>query len=305
MSLAEMDDGELAREGGVKGRLLFGDHTKSGVTARWHDFICIRPVDRSTSFRASTMEICVNFTGNGTVLSRSQPWQVMPQTIAHYVTRRTNGSCLRAAEERHMFLAIEVTRTWLKGVIGENADDASRPIQRFLARERCLEVLHTPMPPAMRRLSEEIVNPPLDGSGALLWYQGKILEVVAHAAFAPEKELFCQRHKRLARERVEAVRSALARDLEHPPSLTALGRECGCSPCYLSRIFSEETGMTISRYLRNLRLEAAADLLRTGRHNVTEAAMIVGYSSLSHFGKAFTEYFGTCPCLFPLRARRR
>ena len=178
MSLAEMDDGELAREGGVKGRLLFGDHTKSGVTARWHDFICIRPVDRSTSFRASTMEICVNFTGNGTVLSRSQPWQVMPQTIAHYVTRRTNGSCLRAAEERHMFLAIEVTRTWLKGVIGENADDASRPIQRFLARERCLEVLHTPMPPAMRRLSEEIVNPPLDGSGALLWYQGKILEVV-------------------------------------------------------------------------------------------------------------------------------
>ena len=187
MSLAEMDDGELAREGGVKGRLLFGDHTKSGVTARWHDFICIRPVDRSTSFRASTMEICVNFTGNGTVLSRSQPWQVMPQTIAHYVTRRTNGSCLRAAEERHMFLAIEVTRTWLKGVIGENADDASRPIQRFLARERCLEVLHTPMPPAMRRLSEEIVNPPLDGSGALLWYQGKILEVVAHAAFAPRK----------------------------------------------------------------------------------------------------------------------
>ena len=61
--------------------------------------------------------------------------------------------------------------------------------------------------------------------------------------------------------------------------------------------------MTISRYLRNLRLERAAELLRSGRSNVTEAAMAVGYSSLSHFSKAFAEMFGVCPCAFPLHRK--
>ena len=49
------------------------------------------------------------------------------------------------------------------------------------------------------------------------------------------------------------------------------------------------TGLTISRYLRNLRLERAAELLHSGRSNVTEAALVVGFSSLSHFSKAFAQ----------------
>ena len=42
-----------------------------------------------------------------------------------------------------------------------------------------------------------------------------------------------------------------------------------------------------------------AELLRTGRYNVTEAATEVGYSSLSHFSKAFCETIGCCPVLYP------
>jgi AraC-like DNA-binding protein len=61
--------------------------------------------------------------------------------------------------------------------------------------------------------------------------------------------------------------------------------------------------MTISRYLGNLRLERAAELLRSGRLNVTEAATAVGYSSLSHFSKAFAEMFGVSPCVFPLNRK--
>jgi AraC-like DNA-binding protein len=56
-------------------------------------------------------------------------------------------------------------------------------------------------------------------------------------------------------------------------------------------------------FLRNLRLERAAELLRSGRSNVTEAAIAVGYSSLSHFSKAFAEMFGVCRCVFPLNRR--
>jgi len=70
---------------------------------------------------------------------------------------------------------------------------------------------------------------------------------------------------------------------------------------YLSRIFSQEMGRGIFQYLRALRLERAADLLREGKMNVTQAALAVGYSSPSHFSTAFHEAYGCCPGLYPLR----
>ena len=39
-----------------------------------------------------------------------------------------------------------------------------------------------------------------------------------------------------------------------------------------------------------------------GKYNVTEAAMEVGYSSLSHFSQSFCETMGRCPGLYPLKA---
>ena len=92
----------------------------------------------------------------------------------------------------------------------------------------------------------------------------------------------------------------LRRDPTNPPTLEQLGREAGCSPFYLSRTFSKETGQTIPQYLRQLRLERASGLLKQGRMNVTEVALAVGYSSLSHFSQAFHQQFGCCPGLYPM-----
>ena len=93
----------------------------------------------------------------------------------------------------------------------------------------------------------------------------------------------------------------LQADDHWPPGLEDLGRSVGCSPFHLSRTFSAATGLTIPQYVRQLRMERAAELLRSGRFNVTEAALEVGYSSLSHFSQAFHETFGCCPGLYPLR----
>jgi len=97
------------------------------------------------------------------------------------------------------------------------------------------------------------------------------------------------------------VVSILRGRLAEPPSLLEIGREIGCSPFHLSRTFSQEMRMTIPQYLRKLRMERAAELLRDGRHNVTEAALEVGYSSLSHFSLAFCQTMGCCPGLYPLK----
>jgi AraC-like DNA-binding protein len=134
-----------------------------------------------------------------------------------------------------------------------------------------------------------------------LWYQAKTLELLSQVLFQPEptQEFFCQRQKRVARERIERTTAILRSHLAEPPDIETLGAQVGCSSFYLSRLFSKEMGMTIPQYLRQIRMERAADLLLGGRHNVTETAMEVGYSSLSHFSKAFCTTIGCCPALFP------
>src|SRR5437763_15145212 len=107
------------------------------------------------------------------------------------------------------------------------------------------------------------------------------------------------RQKRVARERVERAKELLSRNLANPLTLEVLGQEVGCSPFYLCRSFSREVGLTIPQYLRKLRMERAADLLRTGRYNVTEAATELGYSNLSHLSKPYCEPSGCCPLLYP------
>ena len=135
-----------------------------------------------------------------------------------------------------------------------------------------------------------------------MWFQCKALELAAQLFFRPpEGEFFCTRAQRAARERVERVRTILRERVSNPPPLEELGRMVGCSPFYLSRLFSQEAGMTIQQYGRQVRMERAAELLRTGKCNVTEAALEVGYNSLSHFSSAFHETFGCCPGLYPIK----
>ena len=53
--------------------------------------------------------------------------------------------------------------------------------------------------------------------------------------------------------------------------------------------------MTISLFLRRLRIEKAAEKMSSGRMNVSEAALEVGYRSLSHFSQAFRAEKGCSP----------
>jgi transcriptional regulator GlxA family with amidase domain len=59
------------------------------------------------------------------------------------------------------------------------------------------------------------------------------------------------------------------------------------------------------KLMRDIRLDAAARMLREAAGQVTEVAYACGYQSLSHFSKAFSEKFGASPSEFAQRARGR
>lgn len=56
-------------------------------------------------------------------------------------------------------------------------------------------------------------------------------------------------------------------------------------------------GSTVHAYLLRVRMDAAATLLKSG-HTVTETAFAVGFESLSHFSRAFSQTTGVTPSKF-------
>jgi AraC-like DNA-binding protein len=284
-------------------RPLYGDVEQFGVGVEWHDFRTERPLDWGRSFHPRSVEFCLNLGGHGAVgSSERSKCDYLPGTSGYYAIADSPLSATRQAREHHQFVTLEFSRTHLQRQLEhcEEDLDAHRRAAVFSGKDETIVSMPQPITPDQRNVVGSLLIPPVPKAAQALWYQSKALELMAHFLFAPkDPEFFCMRQKRVARERVERAKELLARNLAKPPNLEALGQAVGCSPFYLSRIFSREVGLTIPQYLRNLRMERAAELLRTGRYNVTEAATEVGYSSLSHFSKAFCETIGCCPVLYP------
>jgi two-component system response regulator YesN len=66
-------------------------------------------------------------------------------------------------------------------------------------------------------------------------------------------------------------------------------------PGYLSRLFKQDTGETLSEYLLRIKVEKAASLLKEGRYKIGDIAGMVGYSASSYFSIAFKKYTGCSP----------
>ena len=67
------------------------------------------------------------------------------------------------------------------------------------------------------------------------------------------------------------------------------------STYHLCRLFKEETGVSMHRYLNQLRLQYALGELARGEARLSELALEIGFSCQSHFTKAFRKEFGLPP----------
>jgi AraC-like DNA-binding protein len=137
-----------------------------------------------------------------------------------------------------------------------------------------------------------------------IYMEGKALELLAHCwqGFMGESrpnEGLCV--CRCDLEKAEHAAELLVNDFESVPSLEVLAKTVGLSRSKLNQVFQSVHGATPFAYLRSKRLEKAKDMLLQDKVNVTEAALAVGYSSLSHFTKAFTNQFN----LHPSQCRKR
>lgn len=95
---------------------------------------------------------------------------------------------------------------------------------------------------------------------------------------------------------MERIMKCLNENLSDPEfNVEHLIKEVGISRAHLHRKMKEITGISTGEFIRNLRLEQAARLIKEGSVNVTQVAYAVGFSNQAHFSTVFKKHFGVPP----------
>lgn len=290
------------RDVGAGWQPLFGSFRGAGFSVEWHDFQAKRELDWGASFHPGCIELCLNLEGQGFVEANRVRADISRNTAGFYYRSDEPLVAKRVSGQRHRFLTVEYSTSFLVTHLSAAKETLHPQVRAVLdGRSDAFANRETArLNAAQLQLISTLRQPPIYPAAQPLWFQCKALELAVTFLVKPEAEFFCTRQQRLAQDRVEQVIFLLKQNLASPPSLEDLGKQIGCSHFYLSRIFSAQTGQTITQHLRALRMEKAAELLKTREYNVTEVSLEVGYNSLSHFSAAFQETHGCCPGLYPL-----
>lgn len=73
------------------------------------------------------------------------------------------------------------------------------------------------------------------------------------------------------------------------------------NPNYLSNIFAQVTGCTLNKYIKQIRMEKAQELLLNTNMKVSDISQAVGYPNTSYFCKTFQKLYGATPERFRQR----
>ncbi len=259
------------------------------------------PLDWSGMLAPGHAHLVLNLDGSGVVLGSLIRLSLFPGMIG--ICRNGAGENVHASRlpgsGRHRFLVVSLSAGWLAGRFS-GVSESLHPMLRAgwePDRTTAAPVGQTrTMSLAERDLCESLMSPPVPRALRPMWFRGKLLECVSLFGAAPvEPGSEAHPKQNEIRRRIDEATLWLRENLAEELDLTALSRHVGCAPHYLSRLYRLHTGMTLSRKLRQMRVDHAAALLRNGGCNVTEAALEVGYSSLSHFTKAFFTEKGVRP----------
>lgn len=144
---------------------------------------------------------------------------------------------------------------------------------------------------------------------AELWFGSAIARAIEHQ-FSPEiRRPFRaaawqdRQHTTHHDETVLQAQQWLQDHLQSPLGLSSLAERLGVSPRTLNRRFHQATGRSPQRYLTNLRIQSARELLRRSNLGVGEIAWQVGLQDASYFSALFQREVGMTPAQYRAAVR--
>jgi len=122
-------------------------------------------------------------------------------------------------------------------------------------------------------------------------------------------EIICALIRESANDRkqspnIEMVKRYMVENFAKEFSVKELSAMAGVSPPHFHRLFKENTGLSVIRYLNTVRINKARDLLKSGEHNITEVAYNVGICDVYYFSRLFKKMTGKPPSSYILKRKK-
>ncbi|MBQ7058588.1 MAG: helix-turn-helix transcriptional regulator [Firmicutes bacterium] len=97
---------------------------------------------------------------------------------------------------------------------------------------------------------------------------------------------------------VHRAKEYISSHLHEKITVAQLAEKVDLTPNYLSMLFHQETGQSLSEYIRAQRLLYAENLLLYSSVPISQIAEMLGFSSDSHFIRIFREEYGMPPAVY-------
>lgn len=145
-------------------------------------------------------------------------------------------------------------------------------------------------------LAKEALTADVPGNGAMMYYSGysrRLIALLADSLLSSDKSQETLAFKDVLN--IIREKEFILGNLEKPlPVLDDIAAKCSLNKTKFSTLFKSIYLKNYSDFFGEIRMKKAAGMLLSG-HSVAEAGQSVGYKNLSHFSKAFKEFYNIMP----------
>ena len=107
-----------------------------------------------------------------------------------------------------------------------------------------------------------------------------------------------QKEKKRNEDYIEVCKDYISQRIHYPIKIKEIAEKLGMNHSYLSKKFKEKEGITIVQYSINVKLQAAANMLKYSESSIAEIADYFCFASQSRFGDQFKKKYGVTPMVY-------
>jgi len=155
---------------------------------------------------------------------------------------------------------------------------------------------------------DEINEKRVSGFLRSMFLEGKLYEMLVIQIAQYEDDQEGKLPKILRRSDVEKVKQAVElinNNLDKNYSIEFIAKEVGTNVNKLQESFKYMYELTVNKYMQQVKLEAAKDLLNTSDYNISQIVNMIGLNNRSYFSKIFKEKYNVSPKYFLKSAREK
>lgn len=295
-SWREAVDQEIAALGWRQGTRI--DQPEDDVTIYVIDTVAPQDI----TFRPegpATFSLSIFLDGRGTVsIDGARPLSIEPGMSALFVSNRyiSGENTVSAGQHFHVVDLRFEPRFLMKAGGVALARLGGDLLTEHSLPDEDVTLIGMPSPPRLLQAARDIAACDLpDGLARRLYLYSKAIESLS-IVVSTLRDMTVKRVTLRGddRRRIDLAREIVETRYDADWTISRLAREVGLNERKLKEGFRLIVGNSVHAHLRQVRLDAAATLLREGR-SVTETAFAVGFDNLSHFSKVFRVATGMSP----------